>query len=241
MDRRERRCLTRRCRGAAARPGTRGYSRTRRQRVEAVAFLPGRGRCLLVRAGGDQRGVQVDHHPAHQGLPGDGQPREPRGGAFDQRPYVRPALARARAIRSSMAAAPRARRTVGPLGAVPSTGPGASAPRYRSCWSPPARPPPPSRPGRFPGPEPVMSPPSERRAQPGGQSRLVSGRAEQDRADVPDQAGPAASDLQGTVPPRILHGQERSSLPGSCPGCGDLQSPKTRALFAVIAKKRSAG
>ena len=51
----------------------------------------------------------------------------------------------------------------------------------------------------------------QRRAQPGGQSRLVGGLAEQDRAGVADQAGPVGGDLQGMVPPVMLHGEERSS------------------------------
>jgi hypothetical protein len=50
------------------------------------------------------------------------------------------------------------------------------------------------------------------RAHPGGQSRLVSGLPQQDRAGVPDQARPVARDLQGMVPRRMLHGEERSDL-----------------------------
>jgi hypothetical protein len=48
-----------------------------------------------------------------------------------------------------------------------------------------------------------------------------------------DQARPAAGHLQGVIPPRILHGEERSSLREAAKGCGDLQSPRTRALFAI--------
>ena len=55
----------------------------------------------------------------------------------------------------------------------------------------------------------------QRRAQLPGQSRLVSGLAEQDRAGVPDQARPVRGDLQGMVPPVMLHGEERSSS-GNC-------------------------
>ena len=47
-------------------------------------------------------------------------------------------------------------------------------------------------------------------------SPALGGLAAQDRADVADQAGPAAGDLQGMIPPVMLHGEER-----------------TRALFAV--------
>ena len=126
------------------------------------------------------------------------------------------ALARARAIRSSMAGVParsRARRTVGPLGASPSTGarcastaislmlvaPSAIAAAIDTSTIPRSSS---GRRARLP----------QRRAQAGGQSRLVGGLAEQDRAGVADQARPAAGDLQGMVPPRILHGEERSSL-----------------------------
>jgi hypothetical protein len=51
----------------------------------------------------------------------------------------------------------------------------------------------------------------QRRAELPGQSCLVSGLAEQDRAGVPDQAGSFGGDLQGMVPPVMLHGGERSS------------------------------
>ncbi len=43
-----------------------------------------------------------------------------------------------------------------------------------------------------------------------GQSGLVGGLAEQDRAGVADQARPAGGDLQGMVPPVMLHREERS-------------------------------
>jgi hypothetical protein len=55
----------------------------------------------------------------------------------------------------------------------------------------------------------------QRRAQPGGQSRPIGGLAEQDRAGVADQTGPAGGDLQGMIPPVMLHGEERSSS-GDC-------------------------
>ena len=38
-----------------------------------------------------------------------------------------------------------------------------------------------------------------------GQSRLVGSVAEQDRADVADQSGVVGGDLQGMVPPVMLH------------------------------------
>jgi hypothetical protein len=40
---------------------------------------------------------------------------------------------------------------------------------------------------------------------------VVGGLAEQDRAGVADQARPVRGDLQGTVPPVMLHGEERFS------------------------------
>ena len=51
----------------------------------------------------------------------------------------------------------------------------------------------------------------QRRAELPGQSGLVGGLAEQDRAGVADQPGPVRGDLQGMVPPVMLHGEERSS------------------------------
>jgi len=44
-----------------------------------------------------------------------------------------------------------------------------------------------------------------------GEPGLAGGLAEQDRAGVAGQAGPAGGDLQGMVPPVMLHGEERSS------------------------------
>jgi hypothetical protein len=51
----------------------------------------------------------------------------------------------------------------------------------------------------------------QRRAELPAQSRLVGGLAEQDGAGVADQARPVRGDLQGMVPPVMLHGEERSS------------------------------
>ena len=56
----------------------------------------------------------------------------------------------------------------------------------------------------------------QRRAQLRGQSRLVGGLAEQDRAGVADQPGSVRGDLQGMVPPVMLHGEERSSPGITC-------------------------
>jgi hypothetical protein len=50
----------------------------------------------------------------------------------------------------------------------------------------------------------------QRRTQPRGKSRLVSGLAQQDRAGMPDKARPVTGDLQGMVPRHMLHGEERS-------------------------------
>ena len=58
-----------------------------------------------------------------------------------------------------------------------------------------------------------------------GQSRLVGGLAEQDHARVPDQAGSAASHLQGPVPLRILHDEGRSS-PGKLHGVVTCNLPE---------------
>jgi hypothetical protein len=67
---------------------------------------------------------------------------------------------------------------------------------------------------------------------------LTASLAEQDRTGVPDHAGSAASDLQGMVLPRILHDEELSS-PGKLHRCGDLQSPRTRALLALKRRRDS--
>ena len=124
------------------------------------------------------------------------------------------AFARARAIRSSIAVPPArssARRTVGPLGAAPSTGarcastaislmlvaPSAIAAAIETSTIPR------SNRGEVP-----FSP--QRSAQPRGQPRLVSGLAQQDRARMPDKARPVTGDLQGMVPRHMLHGEERS-------------------------------
>jgi hypothetical protein len=48
-----------------------------------------------------------------------------------------------------------------------------------------------------------------------GESRLVGRLAEQHRPGVADQARPVRGDLQGMVPPVMLHGEERSN-PGNC-------------------------
>jgi hypothetical protein len=40
---------------------------------------------------------------------------------------------------------------------------------------------------------------------------LTASLPEQDRTGVPDHAGSAASDLQGMVPPRILHDEGKYS------------------------------
>ena len=45
---------------------------------------------------------------------------------------------------------------------------------------------------------------------------LVGGLAEQDRAGVADQSLSVRGDLQGMVPPVMLHGEERSRLGVTC-------------------------
>ena len=54
------------------------------------------------------------------------------------------------------------------------------------------------------------------RAEPGGEPELVGGLAEQDGAGVADQALSVRGDLQGMVPPVMLHGEERSRLEVTC-------------------------
>ena len=186
------------------------------QRVEAVAFLPGGSGAFLVGAGGDQGGVHVDDQPARSGS----SPRWPATGT--RRGCPRSASTRARGLsrgrgRSGPAWPPS---RPGPGRGAPSArsarprarGPGARAGRCRSCWSPRARSPPPATPARCPGRRAGDVPFFRSAALScAGQSRLVGGLAEQDRAGVADQAGPAGGDLQGMVPPVMLHGEERSS------------------------------
>ena len=64
-----------------------------------------------------------------------------------------------------------------------------------------------------------------------GQAAPVGELAQQDPARVPDEAAAVAGHLQGVVPGRILHREERSS-PGIA-WCGNPQSFRTRALFAL--------
>ena len=188
------------------------------QRVEAVAFLPGGSRSLLVRVRGDQGGVHVDDQPARQGLPGDDQPREPGGRLLDQLPHVRPGLARARAIRSSRPGSParsRARRTVGPLGAAPSTGascastaislmlvaPSAIATAIDTSATPR------SNSGDVPA---RRSAALSAAVSPAWSASLRSRTA----PACPTRPVPSRGDLQGMVPAVMLHGEERSS-PGN--------------------------
>ena len=76
-----------------------------------------------------------------------------------------------------------------------------------------------------------------------GQSGLVGGLAEQDRSGVADQACSVGGDLQGMVPPVMLHGEERSrsvdymvvvtrNLPG--PGRSSLFNPVRDGRFAAV-------
>ena len=60
----------------------------------------------------------------------------------------------------------------------------------------------------------------------GGQSRLVGGLAEQDRAGVADQARPAAGHLQGMVPPRYPAWRRALQSPGSCIGVVTCNLPE---------------
>jgi hypothetical protein len=58
--------------------------------------------------------------------------------------------------------------------------------------------------------------PEQGGAEEGGEPELVGGLAEQDGARVADQPIPVRGDLQGMVPPVMLHGEERSRLEVSC-------------------------
>ena len=197
-----------------------GISSPGRQRVEAVAFLPGGSRSLLVRARGDQRGVHVDHQPARQRLPGDDQPREPGRGLPDQRPHVRPRFrAGLRDPAPAWPCAParsRARRTSGRSAPPPAPEPGAPAPRYRSCSWPPARSPPPSTPARHPGRTEARFP-ARRSAAPSPAVSPAWSAALRSRIApaCPTRPVPPPVTFRAWSQPYILHGEERSS-PGDC-------------------------
>jgi hypothetical protein len=189
----------------------------RRQRVEAVAFqvgaAPSLSECAVTRVAS----MSMTTQPA-SAFPAMTSHGNPAGVSWISFRACARALARARAIRSSIAGEPArcsARRTVGPLGASPAPGRGGrqrdaahaggaqhDRGRHRDQHDPPVKQ---GRRARLP--------------QSGAQARcqpcLVGGLPQQDRARVADQARPAAGDLQGMVPPVMLHGEERSS-PGNC-------------------------
>lgn len=125
------------------------------------------------------------------------------------------ALARARAIRSSTAGGPArssARRTVGPLGAVPEHQGQVRQHRDIAHAGGPQR----DRRHQDQHDTPVQQRrrafPAQRGTQARSKSRLVRGLPQQHRAGVADQTRPVRCDLQGMVPPVMLHGEERSGL-----------------------------
>ena len=165
-----------------------------------------------------------------QGLPGDGQPREPGGRVLDQRPHVRagsgagagdpvqhgrragqvqgpPHRRAARRVPQHRGQVRQHRDVAHARGAQRDRG------RHRHQHDPPVEQ---GRRARLP----------QRRAQAGGQSRLVGGLAEQDRAGVADQARPAAGDLQGMVPPRYPAWRRALQSPGSCIGVVTCNLPE---------------
>ena len=164
-----------------------------------------------------------------QRLAGDGQPREPGGRVLDQRPRVRAGLRAGAGDPVQHAGVParsRARRTVGPLGAAPSTGARCAstamslmlvAPSAIAAASETS-----TTPRSSSGDVPFLP---QRGAQARGKSRLVRGLPEQDRAGVADQARPVRGDLQGMVPPVMLHGEERSGLELLSVVTGNLPDP----------------
>ena len=188
--------------------------------LEAVALLPGRGGSLLIRAGGDQGLVHVDDQPPGQGLPGNDQPRGTRWACPRSAPTRArgPEPARGQSGTAWPGCRPGPGRAVPPTRSVrsPAPGPGAPAGRWRSCWRARALSPWPPRPAPRPRSSSGDVPAFRSAAVSCAVSPALGGLAAQDRADVADQAGPAAGDLQGMIPPVMLHGEER-----------------TRALFAV--------
>ena len=95
----------------------------------------------------------------------------------------------------------------------PAPGPGAPAPRYRSCWWPPARSRPPSRPARSPG-RTAASVPFFRSAAPSQPVSPAWSAALRSRTApaCPTRPVPSRGDLQGMVPPVM-----RRVAPGGFP------------------------
>ena len=188
--------------------------------VEAVALLPGRGGSLLVGVGGDEGGVHVDDQPAGQRLARDGQPREPGRGRLDQLPGVLPGLRprpgdpveHGRGAGQVQGAADR-----GAAGRVPEHGGEVGEQGDVAHAGRPER----DRDGQRREHGPAVEQrrralPQQGGAQSCGEPELVGGLAEQDGARVADQPFPVRGDLQGMVPPVMLHGEERSRLEVTC-------------------------
>ena len=182
--------------------------------MEAVALLPGGRSSFLIRAGRDESGVHVDDQPARQRLARDGEPGEPGGRPLDEVPGVlsrlrpRPGDPVQHARGSGQVERTADRRAAGSgsqdRGQVREQGDVAHA---RGAER--------DRDGQRDEHRPAVE--QRRRAllqqgggQPGGKAELVGCLAEQDRASVADEALSVRGDLQGTVPPVKLHGEERS-------------------------------
>jgi hypothetical protein len=150
------------------------------------------------------------------------------------------ALARARAIRSSMAGPParsRARRTVGPLGASPSTGARCASTAISLMLVAPSaiaaatetRTTPRSRTGDIPvfrsaAPRPAVSP--------AWSAILRSSTA----PACPTRPAPPPATFRAWSH-RVSSMAKSAPVSGKLLRCGDLQSPRTRALFALKTSK----
>ena len=182
--------------------------------MKAVALLPGRSGSFLLGISRDQGAVHVQEQPPGQGLAGDLQPREPAR-RLDLLPYVsagpcpglrdpgqRPVIGQVQGSADGGIARrrPEHRRELAEhLDVGHRGGAHRDRDRRRCQYRPPAE---------------LRGHPSLRqcRVEPGGQAALVGKLAQQDPAAVTDQAIPASRDLQGMIPGRILHREERSGL-----------------------------
>ena len=180
--------------------------------------------------------MSMTSHPARV-FPAMASHGNPAGVSLDQRPHVR-AGSRAGAG-DPVQHGRRARPGPGPAvssgrsARPPAPGPGAPAPRCRSCSWRPARSRPPSTPARSPGRAAATCPLSA--APRSGRRSVPPGRR-------PCGAGPRRRGRPGRVPPpvtfrawshRVSCMAKSAPVSGKLHRCGDLQSPRTRALFAL--------
>ena len=230
--------------GERVRPGVAGAQQHRQalarirapgpQRVETVAFLPGGAApSLSERAVTSVASMSMTSQPARV-FPATASHGNPARGLLDQLPHVRPGFRPGRRDPLQHAAVParsRARRMVGPLGGAPSSGARCASTAMSLMLVAPSAIAAAIETSAIPRSEPAMSPPSAAPGTRRGQAHLVGGLAEQDRARVADQARPAAVTFRAWS--HRVSCMAKSAPVREVATCGNLQSPRTRALFAL--------